>query len=181
MDWSNGLDWFGTPTVTLRLREAAATTPTITAVAVTSTPLLTSGGVSPPDTYGAGEDIEFSVTYSEAVEVTGDPQFGFSLAGARLADYDADSVSPTLRFVYTVQPADRDDDGIWVGNHATGNVTLQLDSDDAITSTGGADTNLEHDRLGALSDHKVDGSRSAEDPVEVTLHLSDADGEVGED
>ena len=179
--WGSDLDWSNLDYVTLRLREAAATTPTITAVAVTSTPLLTSGGVSPPDTYGAGEDIEFSVTYSEAVEVTGDPQFGFSLAGARLADYDADSVSPTLRFVYTVQPADRDDDGIWVGNHATGNVTLQLDSDDAITSTGGADANLEHDRLGALSDHKVDGSRSAEDPEEpvVTLHLSDADGVAG--
>ena len=169
-----GLDWTSETTVVVRLREELAT-PTITGVAVTSTPLLET------DTYGAGEDIEFSVTFSEAVEVTGNPQFGFSLAGARLADYDAGSGSSTLKFVYTVQPADRDADGIWVGNHATGNVTLQLDADDAITSVGGANANLEHDRLQVLSGHKVDGSRTAEDPVEVTLHLSDSDGEVGED
>ena len=155
---------------------------TITRVAVTSSPGLTSPGGTTPDTYGADEDIEFSVTFSAAVEVTGDPQFGFSLAGARVADYDSGSGSVTLTFVYTVLPTDRDDNGIWVGNHATGNVTLQLDANDAITRLGGTDdANLEHTALEALPGHKVDGSRTAQDPaepVEVTLHLSD--GEVGE-
>ena len=125
--------------------ETTTTTPTITAVAVTSTPMLTSSRGSTPDTYGAGEEIEFTVTFNEAVEVTGDPQFGFRLAGARVADLDSGSGSERLTFVYTVQPTDQDDDGIWVGNHASGNKTLQLDADDAITSLGGTDANLEHD------------------------------------
>ena len=174
-DWSDSSDAVSTN---------AELAPTITRVEVTSTPQLTSSGGTTPDTYGADEDIEFSVTFSAAVEVTGDPQFGFSLAGARVADYDSGSGSVMLRFIYTVQPTDRDDNGIWVGNHATGNATLQLDAADAITSLGGTDdANLEHTALEALPGHKVDGSRTADvpgTPVEVTLHLSDADGEVGE-
>ena len=173
-DWSDSSDAVSTN---------AELAPTITRVEVTSTPQLTSSGGTTPDTYGADEDIEFSVTFSAAVEVAGDPQFGFSLAGARVADYASGSGSATLRFVYTVQPTDRDDNGIWVGNHATGNATLQLDADDAITSLGGTDdANLEHTALEVLPGHKVDGSRTAvpATPVAVTLHLSDADGEVAE-
>ena len=159
-----------TYTVTVN-RPAAA--PTITAVAVTSTPLLTSSGGSTPDTYGAGEDIEFTVTFNEAVEVTGDPQFGFTLSGARVADYDSGSGRERLTFVYTVQPTDRDDDGIRVGNHASVNPTLQLDADDAITSRGGTDANLEHDSLDRLDDHKVDGSRIAADATLSGLVVND--------
>ena len=176
----------GDATATGTIRDTT-TMPTIVQVAVTSTPLLTSSGGSTPDTYGAGEDIEFTVTFSAAVEVTGDPQFGFSLAEARVADYDSGSGSERLTFVYTVLSTDEDDDGIWVGNQASGNQTLQLDADDAITSLGGTDANLEHATLDPLPDHKVDGSRTADEPVEpvepleVTLHLSDADGEVAED
>ena len=175
-----------TKTYTVTVNRAGAA-PTITAVAVTSTPMLTSSGGSTPDTYGEGEDIEFTVTFNEAVEVTGDPQFGFSLAGARVADYDSGSGSERLTFVYTVLSTDQDDDGIWVGNHASSNKTLQLDAGDAITSLGGIDANLEHATLDRLDDHKVDGSRTVDEPVEpvepleVTLHLSDADGEVAED
>ena len=71
----------------VRVTPTGDAAPTIASVAVTSTPLLTSAGGTEPDTYGRGEQIEFSVTFSEAVNVTGDPQFGFSLAGARVADY----------------------------------------------------------------------------------------------
>ena len=98
----------GDATATGTIRDTT-TMPTIVQVAVTSTPLLTSSGGSTPDTYGAGEDIEFTVTFSAAVEVTGDPQFGFSLAEAeaRVADYDSGSGSERLTFVYTVLSTDR--------------------------------------------------------------------------
>ena len=170
----------------VRVTPTGDAAPTIVAVAVTSTPRLTSAGGTEPDTYGRGEEIEFSVTFSEAVNVTGDPQFGFSLEGARAADYASGTGSETLVFVYTVRQDDVDDDGIWVGNHSSGTRTLQLDSDDAIAAVeGGADADLEHDRLNQLAGHKVDGSRVSEDvpeePVRVTLHLSEADGEVPED
>ena len=130
-----------------------ATVPTISSVAVTSTPALET------DTYGAGETIRFTVTFSEAVEVTGDPQFGFSLAGRRTADYESGSDTTQLVFAYDVLSSDIDTNGIWVGNDATDNQTLRLDADDAITSLGGDDANLEHDELGTQSGHKVDGSR----------------------
>ena len=43
---------------------------------------------------------------------------------------------------------------------------MHLDDDDAITSLGGTDANLEHDTLDRLDDHKVDGSRTTDEPVE---------------
>ena len=138
---------------------APAPAPTITALAVTSTPQLES------DTYGAGEIIEFTVTFSAAVRVTGDPQFGFSLAGPRVADYDSGSDTAELVFVYTVVSSDTDTDGIWIGNHNSSTRTLQLDADDAIRSLGGTDANLEHDVVGRQPDHKVDGSRSPQGTV----------------
>ena len=162
LQFSNSPDVWVTSDKSLRIaiKGTAAVAPAITAVEVTSTPLLTSSGGSTPDTYGEGEDIEFTVTFNEAVEVTGDPQFGFSLAGPRVADYDSGSRSESLTFVHTVQSTDRDEDGIWVGNHASGNPTLQLDAADAITSLGGTDANLEHDTLNLLPGHKVDGSQT---------------------
>ena len=168
--WSGtGLSWSVGDTVTLRLRGASAP-PSVASVAVTSMPLLTSSGGSEQDTYGAGDEIEFTVTFSQAVTVTGDPQFGFSLGGSLQADYDSDSGSTALKFVYTVQSSDSDDDGIWIGNHNSTNKSLHLDANDEITSAGGIDANLEHDELGVQAGHKVDGSRSSK----PTLSIADA-------
>ena len=155
-----GLSWSAGDTVTLRLRGETGP-PSVANVAVTSVPLLTSSGGSEPDTYGADDEIEFTVTFSRAVTVTGDPQFGFSLSGARQADYDSGGGGTALKFVYTVQSSDSDDDGIWIGNQASTTKSLQLDANDEITSAGGIDANLEHDQLGARAGHKVDGSRSS--------------------
>ena len=163
-----GLSWSVGDTVTLRLR-GESVPPSVANVEVTSVPLLTSSGGSEPDTYGAGDEIEFTVTFSQAVTVTGDPQFGFSLSGARQADYRSGSGSTALKFVYTVQSSDSDDDGIWIGNHNSGTKSLQLDANDEITSAGGIDANLEHDRLQVQAGHKVDGSRSSK----PTLTLGD--------
>ena len=143
------------------------TAPTITGVSVTSTPVLET------DTYGAGEEILFTVTFSEAVTVTGDPEFAFSLdSGEDRAPYKSGSGTTALVFAYTVAPGDEDDDGIFLldgsdFNNRVGAVTL--DSDDAIEATGSTtDADLAHtgDR-GTQSGHKVDGTRSIR-TVEVT-------------
>ena len=131
-----GLSWSVGDTVTLRLRGETGP-PSVANVAVTSMPLLTSSGGSEQDTYGAGDEIEFTVTFSQVVVVTGDPQFGFSLSGARQADYRSGSGSTALKFVYTVQSSDSDDDGIWIGNHNSNTKSLQLDANDEITSPRG--------------------------------------------
>ena len=62
-----GLSWSVGDTVTLRLR-GETVPPSVANVAVTSVPLLTSSGGSEPDTYGAGDEIEFTVTFSQAVD-----------------------------------------------------------------------------------------------------------------
>ena len=63
-------------------------------------------------------------------------------------------------FSYTVgfdDDPDNDHDGIWIGDHTR---TLKLDAGDAIRSVAtGTDAILDHDDLGTLFGHKVDGSR----------------------
>ena len=131
--------------------------PTVSSVAVTSTPSAAS------DTYGAGGKIEFTVTFSEAVEVSlGLPHFEFALENSgsptvnKDAAYQRGSGTTALVFAYTVVAADMDDDGIWVGDQSR---TLMLDTgeyiravDDQILAT------LTHAELGQQSGHKVDGS-----------------------
>ena len=151
------LDWSSETTVTLRLREFPR--PTVTNVEVTSTPALET------DTYGAGETIEVSVTFSEAVNATSDTDFVLSVAGAKRAPLLRGSDTATLVFGYTVVLSDDDDNGIWIGNE-----TRTLDGNrggepqnGTITSVAtGAAANLDHSELGTDSDHKVDGSRTTE-------------------
>ena len=131
---------------------------TVASVAVTSTPTLSS------DTYGRNQVIEFTATFSEAVAVTGDPEFEFALGNPgqqsdflRRADYDADrSTATTAVFVYTVVATDRDTNGIWIGNQTR---TFKLDDDDSIvTNSNDVPANLDHAVQGTQSAHKVDGS-----------------------
>ena len=70
-DWSDASDAVST--------NAAGTAPTIDDVDVTSTPVLET------DTYGAGETIEVSVTFNEAVNAASATDFVLSVAGAKRA------------------------------------------------------------------------------------------------
>ena len=149
----------GTKTAAKGTIEDRATAPTITAVAVTSVPVLET------DTYGAGETIRFTVTFSAAVDVTGDPHFAFSLLnGEDSAPYESGSGTRALVFGYTVVSSDEDDDGIFLfdGSDFTNrDGAVTLDSDDAITAAGSTtDADLAHTGRGTQSGHKVDGSRS---------------------
>ncbi len=159
---------------------AAATTPTISAVAVTSTPQLET------DTYGEGEEIQFTVAFSEAVTVTGMPQFVFSLGNAgdtrRVnAGYDpAASTDTELVFAYTVVSTDEDDNGIFILDDATvsgtagsGSIVLGLDGS-IVGKTSEVPASLAHSVRGAQSGHKVDGVRpsflsAAVDGASLTL------------
>ena len=149
-----------------------AVTPATVTVAVTSTP------TSLADTYGFGETIVITVTASEAVEVEGDPVFLFSLtdmggaANDVPATYDGTRSSPTtIVFTYTVQAGDRDNNGIWIGNHSR---TFRLDANDRIrTASQQIDIDRSHPEKGTHDGHKVDGSLGAPtvppDPTPPTL------------
>ena len=149
-----------------------AVTPATVTVAVTSTP------TSLADTYGFGETIMITVTASEAVEVVGDPEFEFSLtdmggaANDVPATYDGTRSSPTtIVFTYTVQAGDRDNNGIWIGDHSR---TFMLDANDRIrTAPQQIDIDRTHPEKSTHADHKVNGSLGAPtvppDPTAPTL------------
>ena len=119
-----------------------------------------------------------TVTASEAVEVEGDPVFLFSLtdmggpANDVPATYDDTRSSPTtIVFTYTVQAGDRDNNGIWIGNHSR---TFLLDVNDRIrTASQQIDIDRSHPEKGTHADHKVNGSLGAPtvppDPTPPTL------------
>ena len=131
--------------------------PTITAVEVTSTPVLET------DTYGAGETIEISVTFSEAVRATSATDFVLNAGGAKRAPLLLGNETETLVFGYTVAPGDEDDNGIWIGDETRtleGNRSGEPQNG-AITSVANATAaDLDHSEQGTQSGHKVDGTRS---------------------
>ena len=97
----------------------------------------------------------------------------------KLADYNpAASTATALVFRYTVQAADEDTNGIWVGDQSR---TLKLDPDDRIltASNNSLPASLTHDEKGTLENHKVDGSRDTASPS-VMLTLSDDEIEEGD-
>lgn len=114
------------------------------------------------DTYRTGESIDVTVTFDSAVEVEGTPSLSLYVGdvdGWRGARYHSGSGSEHLVFRYTVQPEDRDDDGISVSSAAE-------DGDRNPTSgfsgtINAKDTNVPvhytHGGLESSADHKVDG------------------------
>ena len=96
--------------------------PTVTTVSVTSSPV--SG-----DTYGTGEMIQFTVTFTRAVTVAGTPEFEFCLGNAgsncitgtdpparRRATLSSGSGTTMVVWSYTVVAGDVDMTGIFVGD-----------------------------------------------------------------
>ena len=122
----------------------------VTGAAVTSSP-------SSGSTYGAGETISFTATFSEKVTVTGTPQFAFSLGAGvtRQAEYASGSDSTELVFSYTVAAGDNDADGVsWAAD------ALSLNGGTVKFTTtvpaNAVDAALTHAAGDAQSGHKVD-------------------------
>ena len=86
---------------------AQATTPTVAAAAITSSP-------GADNTYALGDTITVSVTFSEAVTITGSPYVTLDIGGQpRNAAYSsAGAATGQMLFGYTVRLGDRDTDGI---------------------------------------------------------------------
>ena len=155
-------------TGTISDSEMAVTTPTITDVAVTSTPMLES------DTYGEGETIEVTVTFSEAVNATTDTDFVLSVAGAKRAPLLRGSGTVTMVFGYTVLDTDSDTNGIWIGDQdrtLVGNRNGDPQNGTITSVASGTAADLTHSQLGQQDGHKVDGSQIAVQPC--TLNTGD--------
>ena len=73
------------------------------------------------DAYYPGETVAVAVTFSEAVTVTGMPTLTLDMGDAkRQAEYKEGTGTAELTFEYVVAPADRDDDGLAIGENSLG-------------------------------------------------------------
>ena len=105
------------------------------------------------DTYELGETIEVDVEFDRAVTVAGNPQVALIIGTqTRYAAFRGWG-SQTLYFEYTVQEADRDEDGISISADA-----LVLNGATIMAADGTTAADLSHSAVGAGGGRKVDGS-----------------------
>ena len=125
-------------------RKVDALGPTVTSVAIASTP-------TSDDTYGLGQVITARVTFNEDIAVTGTPELTLTIgSNSRTATYSAGN-STHADFTYTVQASDRDTDGISIAANS-------LDaSSGTIKDNYGNWADLSHSALVAQAAHKVSG------------------------
>ena len=90
-------------------------------------------------TYRAGETIDVTVTFSEAVTVTGTPTFGITLDNGTVvqATYLSGSGGTALTFRYTVGANLTDADGIGIGGSISGGSIADLIGNNAIRTLNG--------------------------------------------
>ena len=155
---------------TVFVAHAQSTAPTISTVAITSNP-----GTN--NTYATGDIIMVSVTFSEAVTVTGTPYVTLDIdSGSRNAAYTgAGTATGQVLFAYTVLAGERDTDGVSVSANslALSGGTIQAD-DDSDNAT------LTHAAM-AFPSHKVAAGRGyvsvglAQVGIAVVAVLADPD------
>ena len=146
--------------------------PRITSIRFTSPPSASS---SNPNYYGRGEDIEFTVTFSSPVRVTGDVTFRFVIVndepGARLVEGDGTN---ELVFVYTVQGGDRDFNGIAIFGSSDRRAPFRLEQGQSITDpVSGRDADLTHAAPNLVVFPFIDGNVTDADATLSALSLSD--------
>ena len=140
-----------TQTYAVIVTRAAQAAPAVSSVDVTSEP-------GDDDTYAIGDSISVTVTFDQAVTVTGVPRIKLRVGGGdavhlKWADYTSGSGNEALLFAYTVQAGDFDDNGIYIAADE-----LELNGG-TIQSSDGTDANLDYPLQGGQSGHNVDGVR----------------------
>ncbi len=155
--------------VTVTITDNDAEKVRIESVSIISSPVAAS------DTYGAGEMIVFTVDFDDTVVVDttdGTPRLLFKLGNSgserdEYLKYVSGSGTATLRFEYTVQSTDVDDDGINIDEDA-----LELAGGTISDATDGLEAILGHEAIGLLTSDKVDGSQMPAIATLAALSLS---------
>ena len=126
------------------------------------------------DTFGLGETIEVRVEFDRAVKATGSPQVALTI-GKRMRHATLSAWSPrSMRFEYTVQGPDRDEDGISIPANA-----LLLNGGTIKSADGTTDADLTHSAVGPDRTRKVNGTDSTPPRVRrVALLTSPAKGDT---
>ena len=128
--------------------------PVVTAVSVSS-------DAGSDNTYARDDTIQVTVTFSEAVDVTGAPQLKIDMDpaewGEKWAVYEGGSGAKSLTFTHTVAEPNISTQGIAVLEN-----TLQLNGG-TIQSATDADADLSHTGLAHDASHKVDWEQAPEE------------------
>ena len=125
------------------------TVPSVSQVEVTS-------DAGTDQTYAHGETIRVSLTFTEAVAVTGTPRLKINLDsdyGERWADYTGGTGTATLTFAYTVAKTDRATQGVAVLRDG-----LDLNGGSVRSTAAQKDAHLWYGGLDHDPDHMVDGA-----------------------
>ena len=134
------------------------TAPTVSSVAFTSTP---ASGQN--NTYKLNDIMDVTVTFNEAVTVTGTPQIDLTIGSTvRQADYQSGSTTTQLLFQYTVQAGDEDVDGATINANS-----LKLNGGGIRKNNSTINADLAHGAQTNQSGHKVDGVAPALTEAEV--------------
>ena len=147
----------------------------------TSAPSVTSAIVPSDGTYTAGQNLSFTVNWSEAVTITGTPRIALTLGTSGVyADYDAGlSTATESVFTYTVQAGDLDVDGISVDglDLSTATITDAASNAATLTLNTGATSAVLVDAVAASVDFVTvpsDGIYTAGQTLSFTVNWSEA-------
>ncbi len=111
------------------------------------------------DTYAEGDRIEIEMSFSEDIEVSGDPVVLVSVGSLTRRAPLVRTRSRVLAFAYTVQRGDFDDDGISIGSGAL--------RGGRITDAVGNPVPRSFEALEDSDDHRVDAIEPSVDGVEI--------------
>ena len=104
--------------------------------------------------YAAGDEIQVTVTFSQAVEVEGLPELGLRVGReTKPAVYESGMGTTELIFTYRVVEGDKDTDGLSI------EASSLLFGRRAIRDKSGHAAVVEHEGLAVDPEHKVDGVR----------------------
>ena len=133
-------------------RQSPVTTPTVSAVAITS-------DAGDEDTYLLGDVIRITLTFSERVNVTGTPQLAIDMDpadwGEKPAAYHSGSGSHSLTFAHEVVQPNISTQGIAVLENS-----LELNGGSIKSAASDTDAALAHDGRAHDAEHKVDWRRT---------------------
>ena len=148
-------------------------------------PTVSSVSVPSNATYISGQNLDFTVTFTENVTVNttgGTPQLAITVGSTtRQATYQSGSGTGALLFRYTVQAGDNDSDGIAIGTlSANGGTLRDAASNDATLTLNsvGATTSVLVDAaaptISSVSSSSANGSYKLGDVLAVTVNFSEA-------
>ena len=151
--WSNhGLTWTENQSVTVKL---TTNDPGVSSIALTSDPNDDSR-TGNDGTYAIGDDIEATLTFNQAVDVTGSPQITLTIGSSeKAASCAAATNTTTVLCSYTVAQGNDAPDGVGVKANS-----LALNGG-TIHRAGSTTFNalLDHAEVAVNASHKVDGIR----------------------